>query len=79
MCTVTHRIPSFSSNGHLAHSLGGVGEVADVQTSRGIMVVSELDGGGVEVEISGWYCLLPSLKGRHGMIAEFVGESSDGV
>lgn len=53
ICIVTYRIPSFRRNRHLAHSLGGVGKVADVQTSGGIMVVAKLDGGGVEVEIGG--------------------------
>lgn len=42
-------------------------------------MVAELDGGGIEMEFTGWEDLLPCLDGGHGVVAEFIGEAADGV
>ena len=44
-------IPSFRCYGHLSHALSGIREVANVKPSRRIMMISELDRGGVEVQV----------------------------
>ena len=77
--SVTDRIPSLGRDRHFTHALRGVGEVGDVEASGRIVPVSEEDGGGVEGELGGRDGLLPGLQGGHGVVAKFVGESSDRV
>ena len=42
-------------------------------------MVAEHYGCGVEVEICGRDCLLPGLQGGHGMVAELICESANGI
>lgn len=48
---ISYGIPRLCSNSHLAHSLGTICKIAYVQAAGRIVVVSELNGGGVKVEI----------------------------
>ena len=57
----SYGIPSLRRDSHLAHSLRTVREIANVQPPRWIVVVAQLNRGGIEVEVFRRQCLLPRL------------------
>ncbi len=76
---IWNRVVTFSSERHLHHPGGSVVEIRGIETAWWVVVISKYDGAAVEIEIRRIEGLLPSLKRRHEVEAEFTGEKSDRV
>lgn len=75
----TYGIPSLCSNCHLPHAFFGIIKIANIQIARWIVVITQLNRTGIEIQVRRGNGLLPCLQRGHRVVAEFIREAADRV